>query len=72
MLGSTLISGMSSSSVLMKDVTLSQKEDKFKEVNATQVSPSFSFISSPTVFSGYTYLCDGFHHLKKRDTRCLF
>lgn len=41
---------MSSNSVLMKEVALSQKEDKCKEVEATQVSPSFSFISSLTVF----------------------
>lgn len=41
---------MSSNSVLMKEVALSQKEDKCQEVDATQVSPSFSFISSLTVF----------------------
>lgn len=72
MLGSSLTSGMRSNSVLMKEVALSQKEDKCKEVDATSSFSLILFYFFSNGFSGYTYLYDYFHHLKKSDTQYLF
>lgn len=55
-----------------KEVALSQKENKGKEVDAMSSFSLILFYFFSNSFSGYTYLYDDFHHLKKRDTQCLF